>query len=98
MNRPFVSAQGRSRKLARLNGMSVLPSTADVVGPPRHVRFVPVSDSCSAASSLTIRSPRRRVRGVLPGFQDQVPVLRLITSSNLYQRPETVTHKGFPNQ
>src|SRR5712671_6691454 len=41
MNRPLVSAQGRSRKLARLNGMSVLPSTADVVGPPRYVRFVP---------------------------------------------------------
>jgi hypothetical protein len=28
---------GQSRKLARLNGMSVLPSTADVVGPPQHV-------------------------------------------------------------
>src|SRR5258707_10968050 len=30
----------KTRKSARLNGMSVLPPTADVVGPPRHVRKV----------------------------------------------------------
>src|SRR6478672_9022731 len=49
--RPDVkSGSGQSRKLARLNGMSVLPSTADVVGPPRHVRFVPTRDSCTAAN------------------------------------------------
>ena len=35
---------GQCRKLARLNGMSVLPSTADVIGSLRHVRFVPNSD------------------------------------------------------
>ena len=39
---PARVRSGRSRKLARLNGMSVLPSTADVVGPPRHVRSVPI--------------------------------------------------------
>ena len=33
--------EGQTRKLARLNGMSVLSSTADVVGPPQHVRVVP---------------------------------------------------------
>ena len=39
-----MSLVGQSRKLARLNGMSVLPSTADVIGSLRHVRFVPLSD------------------------------------------------------
>jgi hypothetical protein len=46
---------GLQRTVARLNGMSVLPSTADVVGPPRHVRVVPKTevaalprDFCSA--------------------------------------------------
>src|ERR1700682_4236869 len=33
---------GQTRKSARLNGMSVLHQTADVVGPPRHVRVVPL--------------------------------------------------------
>jgi hypothetical protein len=33
---------GQTRKSARLNGMSVLPPTADVVGPPRRVRVVPI--------------------------------------------------------
>ena len=39
-----MSLMGQSRKLARLNGMSVLPSTADVIGSLRHVRFVPLTD------------------------------------------------------
>ena len=44
--RPDVkSGSGQSRKLARLNRMSVLPSTADVVGPPRHVRLVPTPEN-----------------------------------------------------
>jgi len=38
-----------------LNGMSVLPSTADVVRSPRHVRFVPISEV-----NALIRSPRQR--------------------------------------
>src|SRR5258708_20612503 len=40
------------RKLARLNGMSVLRSTADVVGPPRHVRFVPNPDLALRGADL----------------------------------------------
>jgi hypothetical protein len=31
--------------------MSVLPSGADIVRPPQHVRFVPQPDSCTAAYS-----------------------------------------------
>jgi len=36
-----ISELGQTRKSARSDGMSVLPSTADVVGPPRRVGFVP---------------------------------------------------------
>src|SRR6266403_772939 len=39
----FPHGLGQTRKSARLNGMSVLPPTADVVGPPRHVRVVPTT-------------------------------------------------------
>jgi len=53
----LMSEVGQSRKLARLNGMFVLPSPADVVGPPRHVRVVPGADIGSP-----IRSPRRQVQ------------------------------------
>src|SRR5258706_1382167 len=35
--------RGQNRKLTGLNGMSVLPSTADVVRPHRRVRLVPTS-------------------------------------------------------
>jgi hypothetical protein len=35
---------GQSRKLSRLNGMSVLPSTADAIGSLRHFRFAPGGD------------------------------------------------------
>jgi hypothetical protein len=45
---------GQTRKSARLNGMSVLPPTADVVGPPRHVRVVP-----QAEVAQFIRPPQR---------------------------------------
>src|SRR5580765_3529269 len=41
---------------------------ADIVRPPRNVRFVPQTDSCTAAKSSLIRSPRRRGRGA-PGAQ-----------------------------
>jgi hypothetical protein len=34
--------QGQKRKWPRLNGMSVLPSGADILRPPLHVRFVPI--------------------------------------------------------
>jgi len=39
-----TSAEGQKRKWPRWNGMSVLPSTTDIVRPLRHVRFVPVAD------------------------------------------------------
>jgi hypothetical protein len=58
------SAPGQTRKSARLNGMSVLPPTADVVGPPRHVRIVPVADvSIFVVVSQIARAFRRRVAG-----------------------------------
>jgi hypothetical protein len=47
-----VSALGQTRKSPRLNGMSVLPPTADVVGSSRHVRVVPKTDF--AVPSLTM--------------------------------------------
>jgi len=39
-----ISELGQTRKSARSDGMSVLPSTADVVGPPRRVGFVPKAE------------------------------------------------------
>lgn len=39
-----MTASGQTRKSARLNGMSVLTPTADVVGSPRYVRVVPRGD------------------------------------------------------
>jgi hypothetical protein len=42
-----MSQLGQTRKSVRLNGKSVLPPTADVDGPPRHVRVVPNCDMVS---------------------------------------------------
>jgi hypothetical protein len=39
-----MSQMGQTRKYLRLKGMSVLPSGADIVRPPRHVRFVPKAE------------------------------------------------------
>jgi hypothetical protein len=39
-----TSGLGQKRKWSCLNGMSVLPSTADIVWTPRHVCFVPRGD------------------------------------------------------
>jgi hypothetical protein len=39
---------------------SALPLRADIAQRSRHVRFVPTSDSCTAANTVVIRSPRRR--------------------------------------
>src|ERR1700730_8637941 len=41
---------------------SALPLRADIVQYSRHVRFVPATDSCTAANSDAIRSSRRRQR------------------------------------
>jgi hypothetical protein len=61
----------QSRKSARLNDMSVLPSTAEVVEPPRHVRFAPEANltrthsisssdtSCRCCSALSVPKPGR---------------------------------------
>ena len=37
----FSHSLGQNRKSPRQNGTSVLPSTVDIVRPPRHVRLVP---------------------------------------------------------
>jgi hypothetical protein len=42
IQKDFFDSIGQSRKLAGSNGMSVLPPTADVVGSPPRVRFVPI--------------------------------------------------------
>jgi hypothetical protein len=52
------SVLGQTRTSASLNGTSVLHSTADVVGPPQHVRVVPTTDLCTAAIASFIQSPR----------------------------------------
>jgi hypothetical protein len=62
-----MSLAGQTRKSARLDGMSVLPSTADVVGPPRHVSKVPLAELslvgrlyCVSAVS-NMRDAKRRI-------------------------------------
>ena len=40
----FSERRVKKRTWPRWNGMSVLPTATDIVGPPRHVRFVPVSE------------------------------------------------------
>src|SRR5258705_2458456 len=44
---------------ATLNGMSVLPSTADVVSPPRHARFVPLFGSAVMSDLSPECAPKR---------------------------------------
>ena len=51
----FSHSQGQTRKCPRLHGTSVVPSRADVVRPPQHVRLVPLPEVLRL-----IRSPRRR--------------------------------------
>ena len=55
-----TSVVGPSRKLARLNGMSVLPSTADVIGSLRHVRFVPKAEVTASFDHLVGAGEKRR--------------------------------------
>jgi hypothetical protein len=47
----FLHSQGQKRKWPRLNGMSVLPSRADIVRPTRHFRFVPVNETARAVGA-----------------------------------------------
>jgi hypothetical protein len=44
-----MSQLGQKRKCPGSRGTSVLPSGADIVSMPRHVRLVPIRDSCTAA-------------------------------------------------
>ncbi len=39
-----TSGMGQKRKCPGSRGTSVLPSGADIFSPPRHDRFVPISD------------------------------------------------------
>src|SRR5258707_10664576 len=45
----FLHSQGQTRKCPCLHGTSVVPSRADVVRPPRHVRPVPSVDGSELA-------------------------------------------------
>jgi len=51
---------GQTRTSASLNGMSVLPSTADVVGPPQHVRVVPSHKVAALQPAAREQEPRGR--------------------------------------
>src|SRR5713226_3076112 len=51
-NGALTSVVGQKRKCPSSRGTSVLPSGADIVSLPRHVRLVPLPDSCTAAKSL----------------------------------------------
>jgi hypothetical protein len=62
----LMTEMGQNRKLAHLNGMSVLTPTADVIGRPRQVRVVP-----EAEVARFIRSPRRRVQAAWEEYSIQ---------------------------
>jgi hypothetical protein len=47
----FSHRLGQVRKCPCLHGTSVAPSRADVARPPQQVRFVPTTDSCTAANT-----------------------------------------------
>jgi hypothetical protein len=47
-----MSQMGQKRKWPRYNGMSVVPSRADIVRPSRHVRFVPRTDSATDSATV----------------------------------------------
>jgi len=54
---PRMSAMGQKRKCPGSRGRSVLPTGADIVSLPRHVRLVP-----QAEVGALIRSPHQRVK------------------------------------
>ena len=59
-----MSALDQKQTFAAQQGMSALPPKADMCVATRHVRFVPIADSCTATHSFFIRSPRPPARGV----------------------------------
>src|SRR6202011_919961 len=50
---------GQKRSSRPVNVTSGLPWSTDIIRPARLVRLVPARDSCTAANSSSIRSPRR---------------------------------------
>jgi hypothetical protein len=88
-----ASVVGQTRKLARLNGMSVLPSIADFVGSTRHVRFVPQRDSYAAANGNSITLSARSSSEDGKARPSALAVLRLTISSDLVG---ACTHLGLP--
>ena len=54
----LASLHGQTRKSARLNGMSVLPPTTDVVGPPRHISTLPFASFAATQEYLRSRDKR----------------------------------------
>jgi hypothetical protein len=61
-----ISEMGQKHGRLGLSSFSTLPSTADIIFASDRVRKVPQPDSCIAAKSLSIRSPRRRGLGREP--------------------------------
>jgi hypothetical protein len=55
-----MSQMGQKRKWPRLNGMSVLPSGADIGRPPRHFRFVPLHEVAALQPAAREQEPRGR--------------------------------------
>src|SRR5262249_21177444 len=49
----------KSRHFSDVRHMSALPPKADIGRALAHVGFGPIADSCSAANSIAVRSPRR---------------------------------------
>jgi len=79
-----MSALGQKRKSRPNCGMSALAPRADIERPPRHVRFVPYSDSCTAAItfySITWSAIASNVAGTV--MPSALAVLRLMTRENL---------------
>jgi hypothetical protein len=95
----LMSQLGQNRKCPRLHGMSVLPSRADIVRLPRHVRFVPMSDIAMPKSvirseitlgKLGIGSFHRighgRIRSVTVRFAIEIGALQVMLQSRLFVR------------
>src|SRR5256885_5884728 len=78
-------AMGQTRKWRSPRGTPVLASTTDIVGVHRHVRKVPLADSCTAAEaasySITSSARASSVGGMLKLID--FAVLMLITSSDV---------------
>ena len=58
-----MSPLGHSRRFDDVRAMSGLPPIATEMRTSLEVRFVPLPDSCNAANSIAIRSPRRSSKG-----------------------------------